>query len=59
MGKSIKGNSSVLGSVTYCVTPQQLSIVGHTLMSQHFGRMAPFVFVPGSLGALPRATVQI
>lgn len=28
-------------------------------MSQHFKRIAPFVFVPGCLGVLPRTTIQL
>lgn len=58
IGENIKGNGSFLGSLTYCVTPRWLSIVGHTAMSQHFGSAAPFVFVAGSLDVMPRTIVQ-
>lgn len=32
--------------------------VALTVMSRHFGRIAPFVFAPGRLDVVPRTTVQ-
>lgn len=44
MKRSINGNSSLLGSVTHRVTPQQLSIVGYSVLSQHFSENSTFCF---------------